>query len=49
MISAMLYVEFPQVQHIDLGAIVYVLKSVAIVTSAHSLINDFCGQSHFGC
>ena len=32
----MVYVEFPQVQYIDLGAIVYVLKSVAIVTSAHS-------------
>ena len=47
----MLYVEFPQVQHIDLGAIVYVLKSVAIVTSVHScaLINDFCGQLRFGC
>ena len=29
----MLYVEFPQVQYIDLGQIiVYVLKAVAIVT-----------------
>ena len=43
----MLSVEFPQVRYIDLGAIVYVLKAVAIVTSAHK--NDFCGQSRFEC
>ena len=30
----MLSVEFPQVQYIDSGAIVNVLKAVAIVTSA---------------
>ena len=32
----MLYVEFPQVQYIDLGEIVYVLKVVAFVASAYS-------------
>ena len=48
----MLSVEFPQVQYIDLGAIVHVLKAVAIVTSAHkndAHKNDFCGQSRFEC
>ena len=48
----MLSVEFPKVQYIDLGAIVYVLKAVAIVTIAHkndAHKNDFCGQSRFEC
>ena len=35
----MLYVEFPLVQYIDLGEIVYVLKAVAIVTSSLLLTN----------
>ena len=35
----MLYVEFPLVQYIDLGEIVYDLKAVAIVTSSLLLTN----------
>ena len=44
----MLSVEFPQVQYIDLGAIVYVLKAVAIVTSAHSYLMIFVANHVLG-
>ena len=44
----MLSVEFPQVQYIDLGAIVYVLKAVAIVTSAHSYLMIFVANQVLG-
>ena len=39
--SAMLCVEFPQLQYIDCGEIIHVLKAVAIVTSEHNFIDDF--------
>ena len=42
--SAMLCVEFPQLQYIDCGELIHVLKAVAIVTSEHNFIDDFCGQ-----
>ena len=42
--SAMLCVEFPQLQYIDWGELIHVLKAVAIVTSEHNFIDDFCGQ-----
>lgn len=44
----MLSVEFPQVQYIDLGAIVYVLKAVAIVSSAHSYLMIFVANHVLG-
>ena len=39
--SAMLCVEFPRLQYIDWGELIYVLKAVAIVTSEHNFIDDF--------
>ena len=46
--SAILCVELPQVQYIDLSEIVLVVKAVVIVTGVHlKLINAFCGQSLF--
>ena len=42
----MFYVEFPQVQHIDLSELIHVLNAVAIVTSV--LLNLLTsGQSLF--
>ena len=43
-LSAMLCVEFPQLQHNYCGELIHVLKAVAIVTSEHNFIDDFCGQ-----
>ena len=45
-ISAMLCVEFPQMQWIDLSELIHVLKAVTIVTREPLLyIDDFCSQS----
>ena len=44
----MLCVEFPQVQYIDLGELIHVLKAhVAIVTSEHLNLTTIFVVSHF--
>ena len=44
----MLCVAFSQVHYIDLGEIVYVLRAVAIVTSAHSYLMIFVANHVLG-